>query len=136
MVDTKKSLFNLYPSHMEVPVLIAGSVTALVFGLQLPVITMQQFVFWKEAFSVLRGVQNLFQEKQYALALIIFIFSVIFPTVKLLSLGAVWFCRWSDADRIKALEWISKLGKWSMVDVFVLAVMQIESLAKKHAQIV
>ena len=48
---------------------------------------------------------------------------LLFPTVKLLSLTGLWFYPLSDAQRLKAIEWLSKLGRWSMVDVFVLAIM-------------
>ena len=122
MTSNKRALCGLYPRHIEVPALIVTSAVTLWFGLTMPVIVFEQLVFWKDAFSVLGGIQNLIREKQLVLAGVIFLFSAIFPVVKLTALSFLWFLRLADAQRLKALEWVERMGKWSMVDVFVLAI--------------
>lgn len=91
-------------------------------GLTMPVIAFEQLVFWKDSYSVLGGIQNLFHEKQYVLAAVIFLFSVVFPVIKLLALSVLWFRRYSGDQRLKMLQWVERMGRWSMVDVFVLAI--------------
>ncbi len=117
------SLHALKPRHYEVPLLIAGAGASLAYGLLLPTLTLKELVFWKHTFSILSGIQSLYQEKYYFLALIVFLFSVIFPIIKLFTLTSVWFLKLSEAQRLKFIKWLELLGKWSMLDVFVVAVL-------------
>lgn len=71
--------------------------------------------------SIWGGILALWQDGAYFLAVIIFAFSVMFPIGKL---GALW----QALDRItigqppaESLRQVEKLGKFSMLDVFVLA---------------
>ncbi len=116
-----RSLFQAHPKRWDVVVLLVVSAALLVTGLRLPILTVRQ-VWAKNTFSVVSGIQSLYQEKQYFLALIIFFFSLVFPIVKLLVLTVLWLVRLSDTQRQRILHWLSALGKWSMLDVFVVAV--------------
>ena len=117
----KQSLRQIYPRHYDVPVLILASLATLSEGLFLPVITLKEMVFWKHTFSVLTGIVSLVTEKHYILAVIIFLFSVIFPIFKLFMLLTIWFKKLTDEERGVYIHWLSGLGKWSMLDVFVVA---------------
>lgn len=117
----KKSLHELYPGRIDIAVLIVLSMVLLIIGLTLPVLTTRKL--WESnTYSIVTGVQNLWREKYYVLAVIIFFFSVIFPIAKLLSLSVVWSIKLKDEHRQKVIYFMEIFGKWSMLDVFVSAI--------------
>ncbi len=117
-----QSLQELNPKRVDVVILIILSIVLLIIGLTLPILTVRQL--WNSnTYSILTGIQNLWQTKYYALAVIIFVFSIIFPIAKLLSLSAVWFIRLKDEQRKGLVLLMEIFGKWSMLDVFVTAIM-------------
>lgn len=117
------SLKNLYPKNFIIPIALLAATVLLILGLILPVMTLKELVFWKKTFSVLTGIQNLFLEEHYILAVIILLFSVAFPIFKLTTLTTLWFFEMPEVRRQTLVHWLSALGKWSMLDVFVVAVM-------------
>jgi paraquat-inducible protein A len=90
-------------------------------GLYLPIITVRK-LWAHNVFSVLSGIISLWEEKYYILAIIVFVFSVIFPLFKLISLFVLWFVRLTENKRKRLLGYLEVLGKWSMLDVFVVAI--------------
>ncbi|MDO8580283.1 MAG: paraquat-inducible protein A [Candidatus Omnitrophota bacterium] len=123
MPEQKTSLLRAYPRCWDVPLVLLTSIVLLILGLCLPVITLQELVFWKTTFSVWAGIVSLFQERHYFLSVIIFLFSIIFPIGKLTILLNLWFIPMPQLRRKFFIHWLSVLGKWSMLDVFVVAVM-------------
>ena len=116
-----QSLQERHPKRIDIVILIVLSMVLLIIGLTLPILTVRQL--WNtNTYSILTGVQNLWHEKYYVLALIIFVFSIIFPIAKLLSLSAVWFIKLKDEHRKNLIYWMEIFGKWSMLDVFVSAI--------------
>ncbi|MCB9222562.1 MAG: paraquat-inducible protein A [Crocinitomicaceae bacterium] len=71
--------------------------------------------------SVLELIKLLYMGGNYFVAIIILIFSIVFPTVKLLTSSMVFFAPGSRYSK-QAVTVIDKLGKWSMADVFVSSV--------------
>lgn len=118
----KQSLANRCPLHFEVPLLLLTAAGLLGVGLFLPTLTLKELVFWKHTFSILTGIQNLYQEKHYTLAGIIFLFSIVFPIAKLGSLTLIWYVQFTEESRSKMLRWLDLFGKWSMLDVLVVAI--------------
>ncbi|MDD3295812.1 MAG: paraquat-inducible protein A [Candidatus Omnitrophica bacterium] len=118
------SLFQIYPRTYGIILLllIMLSGSLLIAGLFMPVLTFKEMAWFKTTFSVLSGIQNLWQEKQPFLALIIVLFSVIFPVIKLFALAWLWLAKLSSKRRMVIIERLELLGKWSMLDVFVVAV--------------
>lgn len=133
------SLRHLHPRRIEVPILIVVSLVLLLAGLSMPLMKVQKLVFWHDDYSVINGVGGLWAEGQYVLAIILFFFSVIFPLIKLTALGVIWNVRLHEERREVILRWLGLLGKWSMLDVFVVAILivlvKIGPLAKVEAQI-
>ena len=73
--------------------------------------------------SVAQGIYTLFREKEWTVGAVIFLFSVMFPLWKL---GVLWGSIDQLAKGIapsRELRFIEKLGKFSMLDVFVMAVL-------------
>ena len=117
----KRSLQEVYSKRIDIVILITLSVFLLIVGLTLPILTVRKL--WNSnTYSIITGIQNLWDEKYYVLAVIIFIFSVIFPIAKLFALFAVWFVRLEDQQRKKLIDCMEIFGKWSMLDVFVSAI--------------
>ncbi len=133
-----KSLQELHPNRIDVAVLLTLSMCLLLIGLSLPVMTVRKL--WEtNTYSILTGVQNLWHEKLYVLALIIFVFSVIFPIAKLIALSAVWLIKLTDERRQRLIYFMEIFGKWSMLDVFVTAIIivwiKLGPLASARAEI-
>jgi paraquat-inducible protein A len=118
-----KALREYYPRRFEVPLLILLSFVLLMIGLSLPLMKVEKMVFWKNEYSVVKGVNALWEQGQYALASILFFFSVVFPNFKLAGLAFIWFVRLAERKREMVLHWLGILGKWSMLDVFVVAIL-------------
>ena len=121
-----------------VGLLIVLSMALLVIGLMLPLMDIEKKVLFKKyhnTYSVVTGVQNLWQDKQYVLAAIIFFWSVVFPIAKLFGLALIWAVRMPAEQIKKLLHWLGILGKWSMLDVFVVAVMIVAVKMKPLLQI-
>lgn len=119
----KKSVRQLYPRHIEIPVLFILTAILLGFGLSQPLMNVEKMILWKNEYSVLTGIIGLYQEKQYFLSALLFFFSLVFPVIKLMTLWILWLFKFEKQTRDKILEWLSILGKWSMLDVFVVAIL-------------
>ncbi|SLM63626.1 MULTISPECIES: membrane integrity-associated transporter subunit PqiA [Dickeya] len=78
--------------------------------------------------TIMSGVILLWESGSWPVALVIFIASIMVPSLKMLALG--WLC-WRargphrhDAARLHQLyEMVEFVGRWSMIDVFVIAVL-------------
>ena len=83
----------------------------------------EKMLFWDNSYSVVTGVFGLAEDRQYLLAAVVFFWSVVFPIAKLALLHWLWFARTDQAQRTAVLRWLDKLGKWSMLDVYIVAVL-------------
>lgn len=101
---------------------IIGAAVCLALGMTQPIIRLTKLMFWSTEHSLISTVQALINDGQTFLGLTVLIFSIVFPTIKLLYLLLVSTLPPPEivrqARRLKALEW---LGKWSMHDVLVLS---------------
>ena len=109
--------------RVEVPVLIGISSLLLRAGLLLPLIHVQKMVFWKNNYSVVTGITSLWHQNQWLLAAVVFFFSLVFPVLKLAVLAGIWFVPLTEQQRQRLLQWLGVLGKWSMLDVFAVAIL-------------
>ncbi|MCX5702584.1 MAG: paraquat-inducible protein A [Candidatus Omnitrophica bacterium] len=136
--DQKKTLQHLYPKRIDILILIIASAVFLFIGLRLPVLTVRK-LWERNTFSIISGIINLWEGRYYILSFIIFFFSVIFPIAKLVTLFVIWSVRLRDHQREWLLRGLSLLGKWSMLDVFVTAIIivsiKLGALASAKAEI-
>jgi paraquat-inducible protein A len=108
----------------QLQLLIALASLSLVVGLVAPIITLEKFVLIENTFSVLSGVGQLLQEGRWFLFMIISIFSILLPVLKLYVLHRLLGKRCHNAERLRTyLHWMHLYGKWSMLDVFIVAVL-------------
>lgn len=96
----------------------------LFMGLISPILTLSKFILVQNTFSVLSGVVELLKEGQIFLFLVIAGFSVVLPILKLRILYSLVSRSEAIQNKVKRqLHWMHLYGKWSMLDVFVVAVL-------------
>jgi paraquat-inducible protein A len=96
------------------------ALATLTGGLLLPALTVTELRLFDSVYSVLGGLQSLRKSGDWPLFILIFAFSVVLPYAKLALLAWVWrHGRPSGSD--KALELVEALGRWSLLDVLVVA---------------
>ena len=121
-VPRLQSLFLRHRMRVDAPLLILAAAVCLGFGLSLPLIDVEK-LFWDTEYSVATGVFGLWKDGEHVLAAIVFFFSVVFPIAKLSLLLWIWFGRVDPQQRDATLRWLAALGKWSMLDVFIVAIL-------------
>lgn len=103
---------------------IIGASISLALGISLPSIKLTKFYFFSTEFSLISTVWTLIQRNQIFLGVIVLLFSIVLPIFKILYLVMLTTMPLDALQRqyrrLRALEW---LGKWSMHDVLVLALM-------------
>ena len=105
------------------PAMLVLASVLLALGLYLPLMHLEKMLFWENSYSVVTGVFGLAEDGQYVLATVVFFWSVVFPIAKLALLYWLWFGRTDRDQRATVLTWLDKLGKWSMLDVYIVAVL-------------
>ena len=101
---------------------IVADILLLILGWMLPIMTVERLLFLSERLSILQGVGQLWTHGDYALFALIAVFSILFPLLKLALALFLWYL--IDASSVglaRALHWMEILGRWSMLDVFVIA---------------
>lgn len=85
---------------------------------------MTKFLLLENTFSVLSGALGLLQEQQYFLFIVITGFSVVLPLLKMGVLYKLLSARQQSGVHLdRYLHWMHLFGKWSMLDVFVVAIL-------------
>ncbi len=99
-----------------------ANLVLLVVAWFLPIMTLTKFWFWSDRVSLWETASGLLLQGEILLFLIVAGFSMIFPAVKLLAAGWVW-ARVDAASPggSRAVRLMEALGRWSMIDVFVVA---------------
>lgn len=118
-------LARLYPGAVRrLRLLVWLAYALLATGLVAPVITLEKFVFIENTFSVVTGIYQLLREGRWFLFVIIGGFSVLLPVLKLYVLQRLLGRHCHNAARLRHyLHWMHLYGKWSMLDVFIVAVL-------------
>ncbi len=99
-------------------------------------------VSYDEDDTILSGVVSLWEDGSWPLAALVFCVSIVIPTCKLIALSllvistrARW--RWRLHERAALYRLIEAVGRWSMLDVFVVALLvalvQLRGFAEVHA---
>ncbi|MGB3860716.1 MAG: paraquat-inducible protein A [Candidatus Aminicenantaceae bacterium] len=110
--------------HVIIDLLLWISSITFAIGIFAPVMTFKKLIFYTNTFSIKSGLASLFKEGEYILFLIIFVFTILFPVVKILLLSMIHYFRfWSQEKRKKLLHYLSLVSKWSMLDVFIVALL-------------
>lgn len=101
---------------------ILAAAVLLVLGWTLPIMTVERLLFLTERVSILEGCLQLWAEGEYFLFAVIVLFTIVFPLVKLALALHLWYRADVGRQRLqRSLDWIESLGRWSMLDVFAVA---------------
>ena len=93
-------------------------------GIFAPLLTVQKFYIFDNTLSLISGLAQLAREGQIVLFAVIALFSVVFPIAKIIVLYLIWNHGNGDPARHRRhLHAIAHYGKWSMLDVFVVALL-------------
>lgn len=104
--------------------LLLAAAAALVAGWLLPVMTVRTLLVFYDEVSILTGALRLLDSGDHALFVLIVLFTVVLPVGKLVFAWLAWSRLRVDDPRVRhALHWIEVVGRWSMLDVFVIAIL-------------
>jgi len=84
--------------------------------------------------SLLATIQELWQDERVVVAILIFVFSICIPLLKTILVSWSYYKKNSNIE-VKLLNFVAKIGKWSMADVFVVAIF-LAILSTNHAETV
>lgn len=117
------------------------STACLWIGLTIPILTIEssqvlpvlgKTIFQYESRGILGSIKTLFSNGNAFLAYLLLLFSVILPFAKTLSLIVISLLRQSEYTKKISLVF-SHLGKWSMTDVFVVAILVVFFASSNNA---
>ena len=95
-------------------------------GLFRPFTQVTKLWIFQDEVSVIGGMVSLWEAGEFFLFGILFVFTVTFPAVKILALLAIWLVPGLTRDSAQSMfRFVSHMGKWSMLDVFVVAILVI-----------
>ena len=125
MENPKINIATHYPEEAKHLRLLLGiTLLLLVAGLLAPIITLNKFIVIENTFSVLSGTLELLKDGQFFLFILIAGFSIVMPLLKLAVLHKLLTTKETESNNInRYLHWMHLYGKWSMLDVFVVAVL-------------
>lgn len=93
-------------------------------GIFLPFTAVTKLWLFNNQVSVCQGLEIFWKAGEIFLFLILLVFTICFPLVKMNALLAIWLYPKLTADQAKGFyKFVSHLGKWSMLDVFVVAIL-------------
>jgi paraquat-inducible protein A len=96
----------------------------LTVGLFSPMLTLEKFIIIENTFSVISGVFQLFREGKWFLFLLLAVFSILIPVLKIILLYQLVALHSVKVHLYRRyLELMHQYGRWSMLDVFVVAVL-------------
>ncbi len=97
------------------------SLAGLVAGLLLPAITVRSF-FISQDFSLVESVLAFLEEGEWFLFVITSLFSIAFPVLKIMTGIVFWFFLDVSSAYVRpVLSWLTTFSKWSMLDIFIIA---------------
>ncbi len=109
----------------------------LLLGLERPILELEKFWIFENRVSMWSGMISLFDEGELLLGTVVLVFAVVFPICKnLLVLAILYGVRLTRRHADNILHWLALLGKWSMLDVFIVAILvtsvKLGALAQAH----
>lgn len=100
--------------------------TLLLFiaGVSLPILTITKLLIVSNEVSIVTGLYQLLTEQQYFIFVVIFLFSIALPVLKLYYLFLLSARKIvNNKTYSKYLHLMHRYGRWSMLDVFVIAIL-------------
>lgn len=103
---------------------LVGALVLLFWGLTLPILSLTKFWVFGDTVSIVSAIKSLYAGGEVFLATVLLLFSILFPVGKNLAMLAV-FLKGARLGRFsrRLLRGAAVLGKWSMLDVFIVAIL-------------
>lgn len=123
--DVGKSLFQSHRRPgITIVVFLLLSLGCFVAGIVRPFTSVTKLWLFENQISVFDGLVTLWKAGELFLFLILFVFTVVFPFVKINAMLALWLKPRLAHDQARQLfKFVAHLGKWSMLDVFIVAIL-------------
>jgi paraquat-inducible protein A len=105
-------------------------------------VTVTSTLLGEQADTILSGVVYLWTSGSWPLAVVVFIASIMVPMAKFMALGFILVSvqmrsTWQPAQRLRLYRMVELVGRWSMLDIFVItflvALVQLRALATIRA---
>jgi paraquat-inducible protein A len=125
MSAASSSLFNTHrrPGTAIVAMLIVA-LGLFVAGIFRPFTSVTKLWLFENQVSVFNGLVTLWKASEIFLFLILFVFTVLFPFIKINAMLVLWLKPTLPTDAAQQLfKFVAHMGKWSMLDVFVVAIL-------------
>ena len=127
-VEAKLVRSTLVKKHPRAgwPIVLMLSLALVLFvcGIFRPFTAVTKLWLFENQISVYQGLVILWRSSELFLFLILFVFTVIFPFVKINAMLALWlYPNLDDEHAHNMFQFVANLGKWSMLDVFVVAIL-------------
>jgi paraquat-inducible protein A len=112
------------------------TLTLLLLGISLPMFTFTKFYFFDDSFSLLGGIFHLLGEGEPLLFVMLFTFSILMPAYKMALLFRLNFVDTLSLSQKDTYDLqLTRMGKWSMLDVFVIAILVVTIKLRAIAEI-
>lgn len=120
-----KSLIKLFPKQgILINLLLMVALATLIIGVTAPLLTLEKMYFFENTITLFSTITGLFSQKEWFLFIVIALFSLCVPVIKIASLVLILNLEYQKNSFLdKALHIIEMVGKWSMLDVFVVALL-------------
>ena len=103
-------------------VLLLAAAPMLVAGLTMPAISVSRLVFFEQQYSLMQAILAYWSQGQWALFILVLVFSVLIPASKVLIGLWVWVAGQNRPQLVRRmLRVLAAISKWSMLDVFIVA---------------
>jgi len=94
----------------------------------LPLMTVSRFFIWNNELSIFSALADLTQQGHFLLTAVVLIASILLPVIKYLLIAWLLFLQNTQNERDTALmaklhHWLHHLGRWSFIDIFVIALL-------------
>jgi|TARA_B110000438_G_scaffold270541_1_gene287742 paraquat-inducible protein A len=119
---SSRSLARRARRHRDVPVLLLGAALFLGIGFTQPVMEVQKLVVWKTEYSLFGGVLSLYEDGEYFLSIVVGLFVLVLPLLRLIFLALLWYLPLQAKSRRAAFHWLHYFARWAMLDVFLVAI--------------
>ncbi len=124
MASNSALITNHRRAGLTVLLMLLAALACFFAGIFLPFTAVTKLWLFDNQISVLHGLKVFWNAGELFLFLILLVFTICFPLVKINALIALWLYPGLTADQAKAFyKFVSHLGKWSMLDVFVVAIL-------------
>ena len=124
MANNVALITNNHRAGIAIIVMLLAAMGSFIAGIILPFTSVTKLWLFENQISVYRGLVVLWKAGEIFLFLILFVFTVCFPFIKINALLALWLYPGLSLEQSRRFfKFVSHLGKWSMLDVFVVAIL-------------